>query len=85
MAGFFSAVYATLIGFFISTKPTTYGLYKTLIFSSVGWQTTALALLVAVFFYYVLYGPYNWGLFNRRGFWLIIELLLVDFQEFFCF
>ena len=52
-------IYPTLISFFSSHRPTTYGLYRNVVFSLVGWQTLGLALLMALIFYFVAFGAFN--------------------------
>lgn len=76
MQGFFTALYATLISFFQQQKPAEFGLYKTVVFSLVGWQTLGLTLLLALLFYYVVYGPPYLGRQNAQLVtWLLVLLL----------
>ncbi|MBC7447417.1 MAG: hypothetical protein H7330_05105 [Hymenobacteraceae bacterium] len=75
MQAFFTALYATLISFFQQQKPAEFGLYKSVVFSLIGWQMLGLTLGLAVIFYYVVYGPPYLGRQNAQKVTWVLFLL----------
>ena len=64
MQTFFTSLYSVLISIFQSQHPADFGLYKTDLFSLVGWSTLGVALLLVLVFYYVFNSALRTGMFR---------------------
>ena len=64
MQTFFTSLYSVLISIFQSQHPADFGLYKTGLFSLVGWSTLGVALLLVLVFYYVFNSALRTGMFR---------------------
>ena len=74
MQTFFTSLYSALISIFQSQRPADYGLYKTDLFSLVGWSTLGVSLLLVVAFYYVFNSALRTGLFRTPHWALTLAL-----------
>ena len=74
MQTFFTSLYSALISIFQSQRPADYGLYKTDLFSLVGWSTLGVALLLVVAYYYVFNSALRTGLFRTPHWALTLAL-----------
>ena len=74
MQTLFSSLYSALISIFQSQRPTDYGLYKTDLFSLVGWSTLGVALLLVLVFYYVFNSALRTGMFRTTHWVLTLAL-----------
>ncbi len=74
MQTFFTSLYSALISIFQSQRPADFGLYKTDLFSLVGWSTLGVALLLVVAFYYVFNSALRTGMFRTTHWVLTLAL-----------
>ncbi|MBD2767465.1 hypothetical protein IC235_06120 [Hymenobacter sp. BT664] len=74
MQTFFTSLYSALISIFQSQRPADYGLYKTDLFSLVGWSTLGVALLLVLAFYYLFNTALRTGLFRTTHWVLTLAL-----------
>ena len=74
MQTFFTSLYSALISIFQSQRPVDYGLYKTDLFSLVGWSTLGLSLLLVLAFYYVFNSVLRTGMFRTTHWVLMLAL-----------
>ena len=74
MQTFFTSLYSVLISIFQSQRPVDYGLYKTDLFSLVGWSTLGLSLLLVLAFYYVFNSVLRTGMFRTTHWVLMLAL-----------
>ncbi|ALW85191.1 hypothetical protein AUC43_08850 [Hymenobacter sedentarius] len=74
MQTFFTSLYSSLISIFQSQRPADYGLYKTDLFSLVGWSTLGVALLLVVAFYYLFNSALRTGMFRTTHWVLTLAL-----------
>ena len=74
MQTLFTNLYSALISIFQSQRPADYGLYKTDLFSLVGWSTLGVALLLVLAFYYLFNSVLRTGMFRTTHWALTLAL-----------
>ena len=74
MQTLFTNLYSARTSIFQSQRPADYGLYKTDLFSLVGWSTLGVALLLVLAFYYLFNSALRTGMFRTTHWVLTLAL-----------